>query len=187
LSISEPGSNPAAPPEEVADIDVPAHRAVATGPLATAAYIVGGIGLLGATAIDSLAVTGRHAGVHLLGSIELVQAMVVLLSTSAMVIATLVRGHASVHIVTDRLAIPTRDRLGRLAALVSAAVFVLLVAGSIIVAHDLWHGFEETELLRLPIRWLRVIWIVAAAVIAVTFLGQALRRPATGPVGEPKP
>lgn len=166
------------PPEESLS-DLPEDGAsVAHGPLARLAYLLGGAGLLGATAADALAVAGRHTGLHLLGSIELVQAMVVLLGTSAMLIATIVGGHASVHILTERLSPPLAARFARAAALVSAAVFLLLAIGSIIVARDLWAGSEQTELLHLPLRWLRLLWIVFALLISGTFLRIALRRAA---------
>lgn len=163
------------PPEDGLMDPVGDGEPKARGPLAAMAYALGGIGLLGATASDALAVAGRHAGLPLLGSIELVQVMVVLLGTSAMLIATLTGGHASVHIVTERLRLPAKERLARIAALVSAGVFLMLAAGSIMVAYDLWNGHEETEMLQLPMRWLRLLWIVFAIMIAGIFLRQALR------------
>lgn len=172
-------SGPGIAPPDDSMSDLAADRPVtAQGPLARLAYTLGGFGLLGATAADSLAVAGRHLGFRILGSIELVQSAVVLLGSSAMLIATLVAGHASVHIVTERLSRPAAARLARLAALVSALVFLVLAAGSVWVASDLWHGFEETELLRIPLRWLRVTWIVFALLIAVIFLRNAARKPA---------
>ena len=148
----------------------------ATGPgWLRAVYALGGCGLLGATAADAIAVAGRHAGFHLLGSIELVQAAAVLLAGSAMLIATVQGEHASVHIVTERLARPTAAGLARLAALVSGMVFLLVAAGSAWVATDLWGGFERTELLHVPIRWLRAAWIIFALLIALTFLRRAWR------------
>ncbi|MBC2651570.1 TRAP transporter small permease subunit [Novosphingobium flavum] len=138
-------------------------------------YGLGGCGLLGATAADAIAVAGRHAGFHLLGSIELVQAAAVLLAGSAMLIATVQGEHASVHMVTERLARPTAARLARLAALISGLVFLAVAAGSAWVAGDLWSGFERTELLHIPIRWLRAAWIGFALLIALTFLRRAIR------------
>lgn len=143
-------------------------------------YLLGGCGLLGATAADSIAVAGRHAGFQLLGSIELVQAAVVVLSGSAMLIATVQGEHASVHMVTERLPPVLADRLARLAALASGLVFLMIAAGSIWVASELWSGFERTELLHLPIRWLRATWIVFNVLIALTFLRRAFGRVRTG-------
>jgi TRAP-type C4-dicarboxylate transport system permease small subunit len=166
-----------APPDDSMSDLAGDRPAAAQGPLARFAYALGGFGLLGATAADSLAVAGRHTGVHLLGSIELVQAAVVLLGASAMLIATLVGGHASVHIVTERLSRPAAAKLARLASLVSALVFLTLAAGSIWVASDLWNGFERTELLQIPLRWLRLVWIIFALLIALIFLRNAVKKP----------
>jgi TRAP-type C4-dicarboxylate transport system permease small subunit len=156
----------------------PVHDGAAAGPLARATYALGGAGLLGATAADAIAVAGRHTGFHLLGSIELVQACVVVLAGSAMLIATLVGEHASVHIITQRMRPQSAARLARAAALVSGIAFLLIAAGSAWVCAELWNGFERTELLHLPLRWLRLLWVVFAALVSFTFFKRALR-PAT--------
>lgn len=159
--------------------DLPTGGAPATdSALLRAAYALGGIGLLGATIADTLAVAGRHTGMHLLGSIELVQMAVILLGASAMLIATVARGHASVHIVTDRLAAPARNRLARLAALFGGGLFLVLAAGSTWILVELWHGHEETELLHIPLRWLRLLWIVFTLLIAARFLRYASEKQA---------
>lgn len=147
------------------------------GPLGKAAYWIGSIGLLTATAADALAVLGRHTGFALLGSIEIIQVSVVLIASTAMVAATIVGSHASVHILTERLAQPKARLLARISNALSALVFLLLAAGSIWVASDLWSGFEQTELLGIPLRWFRAAWIAAALLIVALFIRQALRRP----------
>lgn len=168
---------PALPDEILSDVsDRPAvDTASGQGWLASAAYVLGGIGLLAATATDAVAVAGRHTGLHLLGSIELVQAAVVLLTTSAMLITTICGGHASVHIVAERLSPSAAARLGRAASFVSGLTFLALAAGSAWVASDLWNGFEQTELLHIPLRWLRAVWIVFALLIALRFFRYAFR------------
>ena len=148
------------------------------GRLANAAYAFGSAGLLTATAADALAVLGRHTGVPLLGSIEVVQAAVVLIASSAMIAATLVGSHAAVHIVTERLKPAARRRLGRVAALLSALMYLVLAAGSIWVLSDLWGGHERTDLLRIPLRWLRLLWVAAALFIVLLFVRAAARRAA---------
>jgi TRAP-type C4-dicarboxylate transport system permease small subunit len=146
------------------------------GALGTAAYLCGSVGLLAATATDALAVAGRHAGFRLLGSIEIVQAAVVLIASSSMVAATIVGSHASVHIVTERLRALSRSRLARAAAVLSAVMFLMLAIGSLWVLGDLWGGFEQTELLRIPLRWLRLLWVAAALLAVLLFVRKAARR-----------
>lgn len=139
------------------------------------AYGIGGLGLLGATLADSLAVAGRHTGFHLLGSIEIVQMAVVLLAASAMFAVTVRAGHASVQFVVARSNPKTAARLMRLAALLSALAFLLIASGSAWVLAETWGGFEQTELLHIPLKWLRLVWTVFAFLIAGLFLRTALR------------
>ncbi len=168
---------PATPDEILSDVSdrTAANSGAGRGWLASAAYTLGGFGLMAATATDAIAVAGRHTGLHLLGSIELVQGAVVLLTTSAMLITTICGGHASVHIVAERLSPSAAARLGRAASFVSGLTFLALAAGSAWVASDLWNGFEQTELLHIPLRWLRAIWIVFALLIALRFFRLAFR------------
>ena len=64
---------------------------------------IGGTALLIAMSVDALAVVGRHSGLPFLGSIEIVQAAVLISGASAMLIATLAGVHARVHLLVDRL------------------------------------------------------------------------------------
>ncbi|MDE2403571.1 MAG: TRAP transporter small permease subunit [Sphingomonadales bacterium] len=163
--------------DALSDLGAPSADVRARGALAAVGYGLGGIGLFGATAADALAVAGRHLGFRLLGSIELVQAMVVLLGAAAMLIATLTASHAGVHIVTERLRPATAARLARVAALASGVAMLALAFGSAWVAVDMWNGFEQTELLNIPLRWLRLLWIAVALVIAARFLRNAVKAP----------
>ncbi len=159
----------------------PAHSeepppACATGIVGTAAFYIGCCGLMLAMAADSIAVLGRHTGFPLLGSIEIVQAAIVLIAASAMVSVTLARGHAAVHILTERLGQTWRDRLAILANLLGAVTVLLLAAGTVIILFDLWGGFERSELLHIPLRWLRSLMLLALLLVAGIFLQHALWR-----------
>ncbi|WCT72418.1 TRAP transporter small permease subunit [Sphingomonas naphthae] len=163
-------------PESSADpseVDPPPEKA---GWLGRAVFFVGSAGLLGATATDALAVLGRHTGFTLLGSIEVVQLAVVLIASAAMVSATLQRAHASVHIFTERMKPATADAFARFASVLCAALFLLAVVGSLIVLADLWAGHERTELLGLPLRWFRLLWIATALTVAGLFIRQIFAR-----------
>lgn len=137
--------------------------------------LIGGAALLVAVATDFSAVIGRHIGRPLLGSIEIVQAAVLVASSAAMLVATLGRRHAVVHLVVDRLPALWRGVLHRLAALLGAVLFAGLLAGAAWIAADMSGGHEESELLRIPYAPLRWIEIAALAAIALTFLVQAVR------------
>lgn len=139
------------------------------------AYGLGAVGLGLAALSDFIAVAGRHLGLHLLGSIELTQTGIVFLGAGAMLYATLERHHASVHMVTSRLSPPTAAMLRRIMSLVSAMVFLGVAIGTAWVMGDLWNGYEMTELLEIPIRWLRALWLLASFAIAALFLRQAFQ------------
>lgn len=136
---------------------------------------VGSIGLIAATATDTLAVIGRHTGIALLGSIEMVQVAIALLATAAMVFTTKVNEHASVHILTDRLARPRAAILKRIAAFISGLFCLLLLIGSIWVLQDTWPGHERSELLHIPLGVFRILLIVALALISGLFFYRSLR------------
>jgi TRAP-type C4-dicarboxylate transport system permease small subunit len=143
--------------------------------LTRASFVLGAVGLLGAMLIDASAVVGRHLGVPLLGSIELVESCVVLMASASLVGTTLGQGHASVHILTEQLSASGRARMRRVSDLLSAVFFAALAIGSLMVARDLWGGDERTELLGLPLAPLRALWCASAVGIVALFIAAAVR------------
>ena len=136
------------------------------GPL----FYVGAIGLLLAMGVEALAVFGRHAGIPFFGAIEIIQTAILLTASSAMVSATLTRSHASVTILTDRLSPTARDLLRRISAFLSVLFFAGLAAGALWLTFDAWNEYEQSELLHIPFRPLRVISFAAVAAIALLFV-----------------
>jgi TRAP-type C4-dicarboxylate transport system permease small subunit len=139
------------------------------------AFLVGSAGLLIAMGADALAVLGRHLGVPLLGSIEIVQASVVLVASAAMIAATLRGSHARVHLLLSRLNEAQRCAFERIADAASALVFMIFACGSIWIAAELWQGHELTDLLHIPLRWLRVFWIAISLLIVALLLARIVR------------
>ena len=136
--------------------------------------ILGGVAWLLALAVDALAVIGRHVGFPLLGSIELVQASVLVSGSAAQLVATLAGIHARVHLRVDRLPQSWQDLLLRFGQLLSAMLFLAFMAASLWIASDLWQGHEQSELLRIPYRPLRIVAVLATAAVAIAFLRQLL-------------
>jgi TRAP-type C4-dicarboxylate transport system permease small subunit len=161
---ADTGSAPVATP------DPPTSRATQI------AVVLGSVGLLGAMATDALAVLGRHTGFSVFGSIEIVQTMIVLLASSAIVLATLERNHAAVHILTERLAPHHTVILARFASAVSAIIIAILLIGALWLMADLWSAHERSELLHIPFRVLRAIFAAALLIVAVIFARQAVAR-----------
>ncbi|HEY6642793.1 TRAP transporter small permease subunit [Povalibacter sp.] len=140
------------------------------------AFIVGSVGLLTAMCADALAVLGRHVGLPLLGSIEVVQASVVLLASAAMLGTTLRDKHARAHLLTDRLSERGQRLLLGCSDAISAVLFLWFAAGSIWIAFELRHGHEHSELLHIPWGGLRLVWIASALLIAIVFAARVLQR-----------
>jgi TRAP-type C4-dicarboxylate transport system permease small subunit len=162
-------------PLVTADLEPAPAATLGRSRLARAMLAIGSAGLLGAMATDALAVAGRHAGIRLFGAIEIVQACIVLVATSAILLTTIVDGHARVHILLERLHAAASTRLLRGADAVSALIFLWIAVGSAWLLADLWSAFELTEILHIPLRWLRAAWIAGAIATALTFARRTLR------------
>jgi TRAP-type C4-dicarboxylate transport system permease small subunit len=145
------------------------------GVLTRISFALGSLGLLLAMTFDVVAVIGRGLGVPLLGSIELIQACVVLAASASLVSATLGGSHATMHVLVERLRPRLRRALSQSAQWLSALFFLWLSAGSIWVAAELWPGREATELLRLAIAPLRALFCASTLLAALLFVVSALR------------
>lgn len=135
----------------------------------------GGAALLAAMAIDTFAVAGRNLGMPIIGSIELVQAAVLVSGTVALVLATLHGGHARVRLLTDRLHGMPRQALATAARLASACLFAALAWGSIWLAADLWGGHERSEVVGVPWRVLRLMANAGFLACTLIALAQVVR------------
>ena len=146
--------------------------------LAQLAFAIGALGLLGAMAVDFAAVIGRRSGIPLLGSIELSELCIVCMASASLLGVTLERGHASVHLLTERLSARPKLALARASDLLSAVFFAFILGGSALMVVELWHGDEQSELLQLPIMPLRVIWCASLVGIVLCFVTRACKRQA---------
>ena len=147
------------------------HAVAPRGPL----FYVGAIGLLLAMGVEALAVFGRHAGIPFFGAIEIIQTAILLTASSAMVSTTMTRTHAGVTLLTDRIGTKARGVLQRISALLSVLFFTGLAAGSLWLTLDSWNEYEQSELLHIPFRPLRVISLAAVAAIAALFLRELFK------------
>jgi TRAP-type transport system small permease protein len=148
-----------------------APRSGARGPL----FYIGAGGLVVAMAIETIAVLGRHAGIPLLGALEIIQAAILLMASTAMLSATLNDGHATVTLLTNRIGEQAQRVLQCFAAALSALFFIGLTAGALWLAVEAWNTHEESELLHIPFRPLRIVSILAAGAIAANFVRDLIR------------
>lgn len=139
---------------------------------------VGGAALFIAVAVDALAMVGRQIRIPLIGSIEIVQAVVLFAAGAGLVIATLDGAHARVRLLLERMPDRWRQRSRRLHALATLLLVAALLAGSVWIAADLWNGHEESELLGIPYRPLRVVTALTFfMLLAIAGRGLVRRRP----------
>lgn len=136
---------------------------------------IGGIALLAAIAVDSIAVIGRHVGLPLRGSIELMQGLVLIIGASSVVVATLVSSHARVRLLIDRIGPFARAAVDRFSEGATAVFLAALLAGSVWLAVDLWNGHEVSETAGVPWRLLRLFANICLAVCLAIVLWRAVR------------
>jgi len=135
--------------------------------LKRAAIWLGGAALLAATLIDTLAVICRHIGWPITGSIEAMQAVVLVAGSLGLVIATWEDSHARVGLVVERLSAGARRVADWLSEVATLAFVVALLIGSIWLAADLWPGHEQSELLGVPWAVLRAIANISLGAVAL--------------------
>ena len=138
-------------------------------------WISGG-GLLVAVAVDALAMVGRQIQFPLIGSIEIVEAAVLIAAAGALIIATLDGAHARVNLVLVRMPSVWQKHLRRLHALAAVLLFSALLAATVWIAADLWGAYEESELLHIPYRPLRIATTVSLAVLLLLSIRSLLGR-----------
>lgn len=138
--------------------------------------IIGGGALLVAMACDAMGVIGRQTGHPFIGAIELVQTAILVAGSAGLLIASLTRIHATVHLVVERLPEGVRDVAQRITRAISSLFFIAVLAGSVWLAIESWPGFEASEVLGIPYPPLRFIACASVAAVAVVFLWQALAR-----------
>lgn len=140
-------------------------------------FYAGAAGLLTVMVVEVIAVIGRHVRVPLLGALELAQAAIVPAACASMVIASLTGAHAAVHLVTERMPERVRAAMARISALLAGVFFTGLAIGSCWLTIEFWSSFEETDVLHIPFRPLRVLVTICAAALALNFFHRAIRRP----------
>jgi TRAP-type C4-dicarboxylate transport system permease small subunit len=119
---------------------------------------------------------GRQIRFPLIGSIEIVEAVVLIAAGGGLIIATLDGAHARVNLLLERLPQISRERVLKLHAFAAALLFAALLAGTVWIAADLWSGHEESELLRIPYRPLRIAAALTVGVLLLLALRGLTRR-----------
>jgi TRAP-type C4-dicarboxylate transport system permease small subunit len=129
---------------------------------------VGGVPLLAAMAIEFASVIARNLGTPFPGPIELVQAAILLSSSTAIVIATLSRSHAKVRLLLSRMQGTSSRVLKILNAIGGTIFFLALTIGSAWIVLDMWEAAEQSEILGVP--WLPLRCFAAGCMLTTAVL-----------------
>jgi TRAP-type C4-dicarboxylate transport system permease small subunit len=146
----------------------PARR---RGPL----LYMGAAGLATATAVEAVAVTGRWLSLPLHGALEIIQAAVLVTACISMLSATLAESHATVHLLLNRVSPTIKRVLTRIASVLSAVLFIGLTIASVWLLIEHWNTHEESELLHIPYRPLRILCCLSMLMIAGVFAVRAVK------------
>lgn len=138
-------------------------------------FYAGSAGLLCMMLVEAAAVIGRHIGTPVMGALELVQAAIVPAACAGMLIATLRGAHAAVHMLTERLPPAVRRATEVAGALLAAVFFAALSVGAAWLAIEYWNSYEQSEVLHISFRPLRLLVTVTSAALAVVFVYVGLR------------
>ena len=126
-----------------------------------ALFWIAALALFTTVAIDTTAVVLRQFGHSFPGSTELVQFAIVPATSVAIITATLLRAHATVHVLVDRMRGATRRIIGRLEQAALLLLFLCLLSASAWLLAETWREPERSDLLLLPIAPLRIVWLLA--------------------------
>jgi TRAP-type C4-dicarboxylate transport system permease small subunit len=145
------------------------------GALLRGSFWLGGGCLFLAMAVDFAGVVARHAGIQLLGGIEVIQLCIVGAISSAVIAATATGSHAAVHLLTSRLKGVWAGVFSRFSDGVSAVLLVLLAVGDGWILAELLPKHEQGDLLHLPIAPARALWTASLLIAAGLEAAAALR------------
>ncbi len=136
-------------------------------------FYAGAGALLAAMLVETVAVIGRHAHLPLTGALEIVQVAIVPAACASMLVATLRGAHAAVHLFTDRMPETLRRRVVLAGATLAGICFTALSVGCAWLTVEYWNSFEQTEVLHIPFRPVRVLVTLSAALLAAAFFRRA--------------
>jgi TRAP-type transport system small permease protein len=138
-------------------------------------FYVGAAGLLMVMVIEVISVVGRHTRIPLVGALEMAQAAIVPAACASMILASLAGSHAVVHLVTERLPVRLRAWMSRVSAFLAGLFFASLCTGAVWLTCEFWDSFEESDVLHIPFRPLRVLVALSAGALSLIFFHRCVR------------
>ncbi len=134
----------------------------------TFAIWLGSFALLATTLLVVISVLGRHLQIPLPGSVEMVEALIVLVASSSLLLATFDKAHAAARLFVEKMSPVTQQAVEKFGLLMGAIFIVALLIGSVWLIIEYWYAHEATHLLGIPIAPLR--WLFCASLLLITIL-----------------
>lgn len=138
---------------------------------------VGSIGLLVEMVVVFITALMRNLGLTFPGSIEVVETIIVVVASAALVMTTLATSHATVRLVIDRVSPKTGRILHCLTHLLGAFFWLLMAVAGFWILTETWGEEERTMLMGIPLAPLRTIWLVACIFMMGLLLGRTFTFP----------
>lgn len=115
------------------------------------------------------------AGAVVKGSAEIGEMLIIIVSATAIVTATLTDAHPWVHMLVEKLGVTLRTRLAALIGAVGALFWATVAWVNGEVAIENARLIEETELLQISVIPFRWIWILCLSAVAVILVMRVIR------------
>ncbi|GAB1256387.1 hypothetical protein NBRC116494_08890 [Aurantivibrio plasticivorans] len=127
----------------------------------TAIKLAGAITLALTMLLVSASAIGRHFGLPLPGTVEIVEALILVTAAAGILSTTIERAHASAKLITELLP-PSTRRFVEVLGLILGIIFCAgLVIGNTWLIYDVWGLQEASHLLGIPIVPLRILFVAA--------------------------
>lgn len=108
----------------------------------------------------------RHMFVVVPGTIEVVMVIITVTASMGLIVATLDRGHALVHLLVGRLDSNVASILRKFVDFLGCLLWLLIGLGGAWIIKDYWQQNEATVLIGIPLTPFRLLWLAACLTIA---------------------
>lgn len=136
---------------------------------------LGGGALLLVTLVEAISVFGALISRSFLGSLEIVEALVLISGVVAILLMSMAGGHARVHLLLERLPPRPQFVLNLLALILSILFIVGCVFGSVLGWMAMRGSFEQSEVLHIAHAPLRLFLIGSLVLITLAFIVHLLQ------------
>jgi len=139
--------------------------------------MLGCAALVMSTLLIVISVIGRHTEIPLPGSVEMVEILIVIIGSTALLAATFDNTHASAKLFTNRLSPQMKIAVEKIGLLMGALFVIALLIGTLWIVVDYWSAHEATHLLGIPVIPFRLLFALALLFMAWILVRRLLAKP----------